>query len=569
MNLQSKFMYAIGGAFIVTFAVAQTIQLWNVDRQISTIGDQVVTAMNASGQQTIEALQRREDAVMALTGRFLQKSVGASLERGEMDKFRRLVEDQKDVPGLLEFSLYNTDNTIGYSTRDANLGRALPADVASQLANRVEPLRLDNGETVQLYLPQEMNSDCVRCHREWADRPTAGTLFVEMSTETLMQAKADADASVDQAKRDIGAALEHTERSMVVTSLSAAAVTLIVLGTVLALLVRFQLTRRFGRFLGAFEQFSAHGDLTSRVDDESRDELGQLSRGFNDFTSKLAETVTDIRQLADRVHQRSDGILDRSRAISTGVDEQRNDLSAVATAVTEMAQSANTVAESANQASAASGESSDAAKSGQRVINDTLHRIHDIQQASDRANAATDEMSKVADEVRAILAAISAISNQTSLLALNAAIEAARAGESGRGFAVVADEVRTLASRAATATQQVAEAIDRIDHSAGSVQDAIGQMAEKVSEGSELAASAGERLGDIVQRASEIADVANHVAVATTEQSSVSDEISQNTHRLLGSAESNSRAAEQTAEHATELGVEAEALANMIHHFKT
>nr|MDJ0740709.1 methyl-accepting chemotaxis protein [Gammaproteobacteria bacterium] len=341
MNLQSKFMYAIGGAFVVTFAIAQTIQLWNVDKEVTAIGNQVVDAMNASGQQTIEALQRREDAVMALTGRFLEDAVAASLERGEMDKFRRLVEDQKDVPGLLEFSLYNTDDTVGYSTRDAAMGRRLPQDVATRLTNRVEPLRIDAADRVQIYLPQVMNSDCVRCHREWVDRPTAGILFVEMSTETLMRAKADADASVDQAKTDITEALGQTQRSMVITSLSAAAVTLLVLGIVVALLIRSQLTRRFNRFLAAFEMFTSHGDLTSRVDDSAKDELGQLSQAFSAFTAKLAQTVRDIRELADRVNHQADGILDRSRTISAGADEQRGDLSAVATAVTEMAQSAN------------------------------------------------------------------------------------------------------------------------------------------------------------------------------------------------------------------------------------
>lgn len=569
MKLQGKFLIAIGTAFIITFALSQAVQLWNVRNQIAHIGDQVIYAMNKSGNQAIMALQEREQAVMDLTGRFLENAVAASLERGEMEKFRKLVKDQKDVPGLIEFSLYNTDNRVGYSTLSDAMGRTIPVSIAEQLEGSSEVITLQTPETVKLYLPQHMNSDCVRCHREWADRETAGVLYVEMSTESLMRAKATAEKAVQSAKSDISSALGQTKQSMIVMSLSSAIVTLLILAAILTMLVKLQLTRRFSRFLDSFRKFSDDGDLTCDINDTSSDELGQLSRGFCSFTGNLSQTVCEIRELADRVNKRSNDITDRSRIISEGTETQREDLSAVATAVTEMAQSANQVAENASQASSAAQNSSDIAESGRVVIEDTLNRIEDIEQSSNVARGATDQMTQVAQEVRTILASITAISDQTSLLALNAAIEAARAGSNGRGFAVVADEVRTLAKRAATATKEVADAIDRIDSSAGSVQNAIGQMAEKVTEGTKFASRAGEHLAQIVQSAQEIAVIADQVAIATSEQSSVSEEISGNTHKLLSSAEINAKAAEETTQHANELRHEAESVTALIRHFKT
>ena len=569
MKLQGKFLLAIGGAFIVTFAVAQVVQLVNVNHEVSDLGDLVAQSMDGSAQQMIDALSEREMAVMALTGSFLERAVAASLERGEMEKFNRLVADQRDVPGLLEFSLYNSDNTVGYSTRPEALGRAMPPDVRDRLAGTRENLTLPGDNSVGLYIPQHMNSDCVRCHREWADMATAGVLFVKMSTESLNAAKRAADLTLQKARSDIEASLGHTRQSMIVTSLAAAVATLVVLAGIIAYLIRVQLTRRFARFLASFEQFSSQGDLTCHIEDNSADELGQLSRGFCNFTSSLAHIVTQIRDVAERVNGSANAIMARSGTISSQTDTQRHDLSAVATAVTEMAQSASDVAGNARQASAAAGDSRNAAESGRVVIEDTLSRMAEIEQSSNLAREATAQMGQVSSEVRDILATISSISDQTSLLALNAAIEAARAGEQGRGFAVVADEVRNLASRAASATKEVAAAIDKIEMAAGSVQGAIGNMADKVSEGTRFASTAGEHLADIVRRAGDIAGIASQVALATGEQSTVSEEISRNSHRLLDSAQSNANAARETADSAGELQREAQTLTAMIRHFKT
>lgn len=292
---------------------------------------------------------------------------------------------------------------------------------------------------------------------------------------------------------------------------------------------------------------SGEGDLRTRLEVKSKDEVGELSEGFNHFVSKIHEVVKLVAATSSRQVEKANEVKKLSETGLAATEEQTAQTDQLATAVNQMTSTVQEIAGNASQAAMAANNANVQANEGQQVVANSTATIQSLSTQLDDATLMIGNVSEHSHQIGNILTVIRKISDQTNLLALNAAIEAARAGEQGRGFAVVADEVRQLAKRTAESTEEIQSMIEQLQSQTA---NAVSSMTEgkELGEQSVIAVQQlGGAFNEIVAGVQAINDMNIQVATATEEQSVVTGEISNNTQAINEATQVNTEASHASA----------------------
>ncbi|WP_026075846.1 methyl-accepting chemotaxis protein [Noviherbaspirillum massiliense] len=284
----------------------------------------------------------------------------------------------------------------------------------------------------------------------------------------------------------------------------------------------------------------AEGDLTSRIESRTSDEIGQLLDALRRMNQSLDEVVGNVRTGTDTISQASREIASGNADLSTRTEAQASSLEETASSMEELTSTVRQNAENARQANQLAASASDIATRGGQVVSQVVDTMGSIRESS----------RKVVD----IIGVIDGIAFQTNILALNAAVEAARAGEQGKGFAVVAAEVRNLAQRSHGAAKEIKSLID----------DSV----DKVNAGSKLVDEAGKTMDEIVNSIRHVADIMGEITAASQEQSSGIEQVNQAITQMDEITQQNAALVEQAAATARSMQEQAEILARAVAIFK-
>ncbi|OBP16033.1 chemotaxis protein [Rheinheimera sp. SA_1] len=306
------------------------------------------------------------------------------------------------------------------------------------------------------------------------------------------------------------------------------------------------LTRRIN------EIASGEGDLTARLNVQSRDEFADLAREFNGFVANLCQLIASVLQQAGQLSQLTEH-LSQSANNSKNITNSLNVASdSIVSAVHEMTIANKEMAVVATNSAHEADLASRNAEQGLQVVNSVNQSMTALSSDVDMALSCSTELENSSENIASVLDVIRSIADQTNLLALNAAIEAARAGEQGRGFAVVADEVRTLASRTQQSTNHIQEMIQSLQSRVNQASGAINSGKANADRTLEFFAKADEVFHQLQESSRRVNDMATQTAAATEEQSLVSEEITKNLYALHdqasaagGIAESNEKLSAQ------------------------
>ena len=287
------------------------------------------------------------------------------------------------------------------------------------------------------------------------------------------------------------------------------------------------------------------GDLTTRLNVVSNDEVGELAKWFNTFMEKLQNVIKDVVNNTETISSSSAELSAISEQMTSGAEETSTKTNAAAVATEEMNATMNTIASTMEEASTNIGMVASAAEQMASSINE-------IAQNSEKASSITggavtlaknssdrvEGLGKSAQEISKVTETITEISEQTNLLALNATIEAARAGEAGKGFAVVANEIKELARQTAEATNEISKRIEGIQDSiSGTITD-IEQVPKVINEVNEIVSTIAtaveeqsvttkEIASNVTQASQGVQEVTENVAQSSTVSADLSREVSE------------------------------------------
>ena len=274
------------------------------------------------------------------------------------------------------------------------------------------------------------------------------------------------------------------------------------------------------------------GDLTLRLPQTNRDELGDLEQWFNVFIEKLHKTIGDVIHAINPLTEVAEQLNHVSTETTRTSADQRRSSELVSKTMNDMIENVRSVALSASAAAQAAGDADKQAHDGIAIVQSNVTAINELADEVERASGVITKLESDAESVGSILGVIKDIAEQTNLLALNAAIEAARAGDQGRGFAVVADEVRTLASRTQDSTHEINAVIEQLQSAARSAVEVIDQSKEHASYSVKKALATVNSLETITTNVASITDMNNKIAVATDEQQQSAQSIENNMNNM-------------------------------------
>ena len=316
------------------------------------------------------------------------------------------------------------------------------------------------------------------------------------------------------------------------------------------------------------------GDLTRRIDNNSRDEVGDLARYFNntlekiknlvvsiktealklsgighDLASNMNETAAAVNQITANIQSIKARVINQSAGVTetnatmeqvtanihklnNHVEEQSIYISQASAAIEQMVANVQSVTYTLVKNSSNVKTLRDASEAGRTGLHDVASDIQEIARESEGLLEINSVMENIA--------------GQTNLLSMNAAIEAAHAGDAGKGFAVVAGEIRKLAESSSEQSKTISivlkkikSSIDKITVSTENVMnrfEAIDSSVKTVAEQEDSIRSAMEEQGEgskqVLDGIGKVNEITRHVKGGSKEMLQGAKEVIQESSNL-------------------------------------
>ncbi|NEO11971.1 MULTISPECIES: methyl-accepting chemotaxis protein [Moorena] len=317
---------------------------------------------------------------------------------------------------------------------------------------------------------------------------------------------------------------------------------ILIIGTTLGfgIFVTRDIVNSLNKAVDIAEEVSA-GNLSTKVEITSTDEIGQLLESLKKMTENLNSLIYKVQQSGIQMTSSTTQIAASGKQLEATMTEQLASTNEVTSTAQEIANTSGELVQTMEQLAQLSQITADAASHGQQDLMRMESTMRHLANATSSISAKLGVMNEKANNISSVVTTITKVADQTNLLSLNAAIEAEKAGEYGAGFAVVAREIRRLADQTAVATLEIETMVKEMQSAVSTGVMEMDKFSKDVSTSVENVGKISEQIAKVIEQVQSLTPRFEMVNQSVEDQSKSAQQISEAMVQL-------SEASQQTAD---------------------